>query len=659
MLLHNAGKEGLKDRSPGRHFAVDRRCSDGFPRRREEQQADGGFHAPPRGPANVLGNRMVVPTTPNGYVCSAASSDPMPEITVRTGGAAGDGIASVGDVLGRSLSRMGLHVFGLNAYQSVIRGGHVWFQARASTDPIYSQGDQADVLFALNKETAQIHLPTMNAGSTIVYDPEKFDLADSELPVGTKKLAVPTLAIARKYSTQSILQNAAGMGATAYLAGIPLSVLQQTLSDSFGKKKGDVADWNIGAAGDGYRFAEKNSGANDHAVSPVGAPKPLMTGNQAIALGAAAAGCKFYVAYPMTPASTILHWMAAHAQQLGIVVKQAEDEIAVVNMAIGASFAGVRSMCATSGGGFALMVEGIGMAGMTETPLVVVESQRGGPSTGLPTKTEQGDLNMMLGAGQGDFPRAILAPSNPSEAFQYTVKAFQLAEDWQTPIIVASDFHLSESIMTVDRAEIPFPGPIPSLYTVESNGGEYRRYAYTESGVSPRALPGQPGLQFKAGSDEHDERGHLISDVLSGVPIWVAERAKMMDKRMRKLEGLRTAGPVPNLEGPANSSLSFVAWGSTVGAVRDAMRLLNAKGVTTNLVRIPQVYPMATGILVPMLTQAPKTLLVEANYSGQLGHLIRAETGIDLRNRFLKYDGEPFAPMEIAQRALEVLHNGH
>ena len=583
----------------------------------------------------------------------------MPEISLRTGGAAGDGIASVGEVLARSLARMGLHVFGFNAYQSVIRGGHVWFQARASTTPIHSQGDQADVLFALNKETAQIHLPSMNAGSTVVYDPEKFDLADSELPVGTKKLAVPTLEIARKYSTQSILQNAAGLGATAFLAGIPFPVLQRTLSDSFGRKKGEIVDWNVGAAGAGYQFAEAHSGASDHALKPMGEAKLMMTGNQAIALGAAAAGCKFHAQYPMTPASSILHWLAAHSQQLGIVVKQAEDEIAVVNMAIGASFAGVRAMCATSGGGFALMVEGIGMAGMTETPLVVVESQRAGPSTGLPTKTEQGDLNMMLGAGQGDFPRAILAPADAGEAFRATVKAFELAEAWQTPIIVASDLHLSESMMTVERSEIPFPDSIPSLFTVEPNGGDYKRYAYTDSGVSPRALPGQPGLQFKAGSDEHDERGHLISDVLAGVPIWVAERSKMMEKRMRKLEGLRAAGPLPSLEGPADAPLTFVSWGSTVGAVRDASTSLKAKGVATNLIRIPQVFPIATSALVPLLTGARRTLLIENNFTGQLGHLIRAETGVTLSSRFLKYDGEPFTPTEITQKALEVLHDGH
>ncbi len=583
----------------------------------------------------------------------------MPEISIRVGGQAGDGIASVGEVLSRSLSRLGLSVFGLSAYQSVIRGGHVWFQARGSSSRIHSQGDDCDLLFALNKETAQVHLPSVNRGGTVVYDPEKFDLPDGELPAGVRKLAVPMLTIGRKYTTQSILQNAAGLGAAAFLAGIPLDGLQKTLTDSFGRKKGDIVDWNVRAAAEGHAYAQANASPNDHAVGPAGPPKLLMTGNQAIALGAAAAGCKFLAQYPMTPASSILHWLAAHSQQLGIVVKQAEDEIAVVHMAIGASYAGVRSMCATSGGGFSLMVEGIGLAGMTETPLVIVESQRSGPSTGLPTKTEQGDLNLMLGAGQGEFPRAVLAPSNPGEAYRATVTAFQLAEDWQTPIIVASDLHLSESLMTVERDELPAVPEIPSLVTVEPNGSDYKRYAYTPSGVSPRAVPGQAGLQFKAGSDEHDERGRLISDILSGIPIWVAERQKMMDKRMRKLEGLRARGPPPSLEGSAEADLTFVAWGSTLGAIRDAQPVLAAEGASTNLVRIPQVYPLAVEPLTQLLSAAKRTLLVEANFSGQLGHLIRAETGIALPHRFLKYDGEPFAPREIVFKAREVLADGH
>jgi 2-oxoglutarate ferredoxin oxidoreductase subunit alpha len=582
----------------------------------------------------------------------------MGEISVRVGGAAGDGIASVGETLSKSLSRMGLNVFGLNAYQSVIRGGHVWFQARASTVPVHSQGDSCDVLYALNKETVDVHLPSLSRGGTVLFDPEKFDVPASSLPAGTKALPVPTLAIARKFTSQSILQNAGGLGATAFLSGIPLDVLNAALADSFGKKKGDVVDWNLGAAAAGYAHAQGNSGANDHAISKSGEAKLLMTGNAAIALGAAAAGCKFLAQYPMTPASTIMHWLAAHSHELGIVVKQAEDELAAIHLAIGASFGGVRSMTATSGGGFCLMVEALGMAGMCEIPLVVVESQRAGPSTGLPTKTEQGDLNLMLGAGQGEFPRAILAPANCLEAYRATIRAFQLAEDWQTPILLASDLHLSENYMTVNRSDIDLNIEVPSLYTLQPNGHDYKRYQYTPSGVSPRSLPGQVGLQWIAGSDEHDEKGHLISDVKSGIPMWVAERTRMMQKRMGKLAGLERASELPLVEGPADAPLTFVAWGSTVGAVRDAMTALAAKNVATNLLQIRTVYPLHADFVTGALGHAKATLLVEANYSGQLGRLIRTETGHTFPEKLLKYDGEPFYPHEIVAKAVEVLGHG-
>jgi len=578
----------------------------------------------------------------------------MNEITVRVGGQAGDGIASLGESAARGFSRMGLHVFGLNAYQSVIRGGHVWYQARASDARVYSQGDHADILYALDRATVDIHAADLRSGGTVIFDPEKFTLAGTQLPAGITALELPTLAIARKYTSQSILQNASGLGALAYLAGIPLDVLHPVLRDSFGRKADDVVEWNIGASTDGYQYAAQHAQPSSHVLPRGTEPKLLMHGNAALALGAAAAGCKFLAQYPMTPASTIMHWMAAHSQSLGVVVKQAEDELAAIHMAIGASFAGVRSMTATSGGGFCLMVEALGMAGMTETPVVVVNSQRAGPSTGLPTKTEQGDLNLMLGAGQGEFPRAILAPSNPTEAYQAIVDAFRLAEDWQTPILVASDLHLSENHMTVDRAGIDLNVPVPSLFSVPSNGHDYKRYAYTESGVSPRAIPGQPGLQFKAGSDEHDERGHLISDVHSGIPLWVTERQRMMDKRMHKLQGLVKAVPPPVFEGPTDAPLTFVAWGSTVGAVRDAMVVLSEQGRPTNLLRFPTVYPLDADAVRAAFARTHRTLLVEANYSGQFGRLLRAETGVTLTERLLKYDGEPFFPHEIVARAREL-----
>ena len=516
------------------------------------------------------------------------------EITVRTGGEAGDGIASLGEILSRSFARMGLHAFGMNAYQSIIRGGHVWFQARASTDRRpYSQGDGTDILYCLNRETFDIHRVDLRAGGVAVYDPEKFSIAEGDAPLGTRLLAVPTLELARKYTTQTILQNAVGLGAMAYLSGIPLNVLQSVISDSFGQKKGDVVTWNLGGSADGYEYARTHGSAHDRAVSPRGEGKLLMTGNQAIALGAAAAGVKFLAQYPMTPASSIMHWMAEHSRRLGIVVKQAEDERAAINMAIGASFAGVRAMTATSGGGFSLMVEALGMAGMSEVPLVVVDAQRAGPSTGLPTKTEQGVLILMLGAGQGEFPRAILAPSHPKEAFWAAIDAFRLAEEWQTPVLLASDLHLSESFATLDREEVPLSTlsvePIPTASPHPE--GEYHRYAYTPSGVSPRSVPGQPGLQYVAGSDEHDEKGHLISDVRAGIPMWVHERAKMMEKRMRKLEGLRQAAPPPLLDGSPIAELTFVAWGSSVGAIRDAMAMLETQGIPTNLLYLRTVFP--------------------------------------------------------------------
>jgi 2-oxoglutarate ferredoxin oxidoreductase subunit alpha len=579
----------------------------------------------------------------------------MKELAVRVGGQAGDGIASIGESIARSFSRMGLHVFGLNAYQSVIRGGHVWYHARASEGRIYCQGDSADILYAMDRQTVDVHAPILHPGSTVIFDPEKFPLAPTEVPTGIQLLGVPTLEIARKYTSQSILQNAAGIGATAFLAGIPLDVIHQVLTDSFGRKAGDVVTWNVNASSDGYHFAEKQVKSHPKALPKKSPPKLLMTGNQAIALGAAAAGCKFLVQYPMTPATSIMHWLAAHSRALGIVVKQSEDELASINMAIGASFAGVRTMTASSGGGFALMTEGLGMAGMAEVPVVVVDAARVGPSTGLPTKTEQGDLNLMMGAGQGEWPRAVLAPSNPVEAFRLTVAAFDLSERFQTPVLVLTDFHLAEAMEGVDREEIDFNVPIPSLFTVEPNTPDYRRYLDTQSGVSPRAFPGQAGLNHIALSDEHDEHGGDVSDIRAGIPAAIAWRKKMMEKRMRKLQGLAKAAPPPVFEGPANAPLTFVAWGSTVGAVRDAMAVLHEKGKVTNLLRFPTLYPLDPDVVRSMFARTRKTLLVEGNYSGQFGHLLRAETGVELPHTFFKYDGEPFYPHQIAARAEEVL----
>jgi len=579
----------------------------------------------------------------------------MKEISIRAGGQAGDGIASIGESVTRCFSRMGFHVFGINAYQSVIRGGHVWFHTRASEHPIHSPGDGVDILYALDRLTVDVHSALLNQGGTVIHDPEKFPLTASDVPVGVQILPVPTLEIARKYTSQSILQNAAGIGATTYLAGIPLDVIQTVLADSFGKKAGDIVTWNVGACADAYHFAETKAATHPSVLTKKGAPKLLMTGNQAIGLGSAAAGCKFLVQYPMTPATSIMHWLAAHSRATGVVVKQSEDELASINMAIGASFAGVRAMTASSGGGFALMTEGLGMAGMTEVPVVVIDAARAGPSTGLPTKTEQGDLNLLMGAGQGEFPRVVLAPSNPVEAFNLMITAFELAEKYQTPALVLTDFHLAECWEGVDRNDIHLDVPIAPLVTVEPNTPDFKRYKYTESGVSPRSFPGQAGLNYISLSDEHDERGHDVSDIRAGTPDAVTVRERMMEKRMRKLHGLAKDAPAPVLEGPADAPLTFVAWGSTVGAVRDAMAVLHEKGKATNLLRFPTLYPLDPKVVQSMFAKTHKTLLVEGNYSGQFAHLLRSETGVELPHKFLKYDGEPFYPHQIIAHAVEVM----
>jgi 2-oxoglutarate ferredoxin oxidoreductase subunit alpha len=311
----------------------------------------------------------------------------------------------------------------------------------------------------------------------------------------------------------------------------------------------------------------------------------LVTGNEVISMAAAAAGCKFYAAYPMSPASGILHWMAAHGKELGICIRQVEDEISVVNMAIGANHMGVRGMCATSGGGFALMTEALGMAGIFETPLVVVNVMRAGPSTGVPTKTEQGDLTQALGASQGDFPRIILAPVSIPDCFPTVARAFHLADRYQCPVVVLSDLLISESNETVDPAQLLAELTIDrgELITAnghhhKGNGAPYLRFKDTPSGVSPRAIPGVPGHLFVAGTDEHDEDGVLLSDVYTD-PV---RRKKMVDKRVRKMSTVLDDVPPPLFAGPADADVTLVGWGSTWAVIGEAVDRLNAAGIAAN-----------------------------------------------------------------------------
>jgi 2-oxoglutarate ferredoxin oxidoreductase subunit alpha len=349
-----------------------------------------------------------------------------------------------------------------------------------------------------------------------------------------------------------------------------------------------------------------------------------------------------------------MHWMAKHASDHGLLLKQAEDEIAALNMVIGASFAGVRAMTATSGGGYSLMVEATGLAGMTETPAVIVECMRAGPSTGLPTKTEQGDLNMVLGASQGDFPRLVLAPRNPEEAFEATWRAFNLAESYQCPVFVISDLYLSEMWRTVEPPD--FDVPIVRGLIAEDGQEEFLRYRITETGVSPRSIPGQPDLAFVAGSDEHNEKGDLISDVLAGIPQHVQLRARMMEKRMRKLQYAAKEMRPPELWGPRTAEATIISWGSTQAAAREAVEELGRRGIKARSMEYCDLWPFPAEATKKALKGAKNTIVVEGNYTGQFSRLLRAETGIQVKHHLLKYDGEPFYSGEIVARVEEVVN---
>src|SRR5438874_1507906 len=354
-------------------------------------------------------------------------------------------------------ARSGLHTWTYSSYQSVIRGGHVWTQVRGGLDPLLSHGDDPDVVLCLNQQTMDVHQADVLEGGAIIYDVDSVKPDPTKIRKNVRLIGIPLRKKAQTLSPNALMRNTVALGAAVALFAMDFRHVESAFKDIWGDKKPEIVQQNVAAARLGGDAVKDLGGPLPLGLAYPNQAKYLMTGNEAVCLGALAAGVKFLAQYPMTPASSILHWMALHGPKYGVVVKQVEDELSAMNMAVGAGFAGVRSMTATSGGGFSLMVEAIGQAGMTETPLVAVLVQRSGPATGLPTKTEQGDLNLALGAGQGDWPRAILAPRHPEECFSLTAKAFNLAEIYQPPLIVISDLHLGEGYRTVDKLDFNVP----------------------------------------------------------------------------------------------------------------------------------------------------------------------------------------------------------
>jgi 2-oxoglutarate ferredoxin oxidoreductase subunit alpha len=578
------------------------------------------------------------------------------EFTIGIGGAAGDGLDKSGDTLAKGVSRTGLYVFAYNSYQSIIRGGHIWLRVRIGEEKVYSHGDHLNLLIALNQDTVERHAHEVEPGGAVLYNSDRFTCDSSLLSDGVVALPVPVNEVTKPFGKlQPIMQNTVALGAVTFLAQFDFQSTANVLAETFKHKGQAVVDQNVKILRAGYDYAQERF------VPLVKAQwtfsrirRPFVTGNELFALGAVVAGCKFYSAYPMTPASAILHWMASHGEKCGVVVKQCEDELAVVNMAIGAGHAGVRAMCGTSGGGFALMTEAIGMAGMIEAPVVVVEVQRGGPSTGIPTKTEQGDLNQVFGASQGDFPRVIIAPTDTADCFWTSVEALNLAEKYQLPVLVISDLLVSEHPETIEADALRHDVPIERGELVTNwpkANGPYKRFANTPSGIAPRALPGTEGTEYVAGTDEHDEHGILISDVFTSPPV----RRKMMERRMKKVEAALKDLKPPELEGPAKGLVTLIGWGSSQGVIREARALLAAEGIQANQLHIKYLHPFHAREVTAILKGSKMLIGVEANYSGQFARFLRAETGISLHDNILKYDGEPFEPRIIAEEVKRIV----
>ena len=565
------------------------------------------------------------------------------EMTIRIGGAAGDGVESSGAGFCKALARGGLHIFGLPDYYSRIRGGHNFFSIRISDQPLYSHAEPVHLLLALTKETIPRHRDKVVKGGAIVYDsglkvsPEQWPGSDVQF------LPVPLSDTAKEKAGTVLARNTVALGVALGMTGFDLEPMKSVIRDNFARKGRAVVDGNLAAAEAGYQEGQKYATDFPFRLEriPDAPPRMVVNGTQAFSLGALAGGCRFVAGYPMTPGSPVLHWMAAHAARYGVVTKHTEDEIAAINMAIGAAHVGARALVPTSGGGFALMVEALGLAGMTETPVVIYSAQRPGPSTGLPTRQEQADLLFMLHASQGEFPRFLLAPGTHEECFAAGWRAFNLAEKYQTPAMVLNDHYLVAAVRTLELDSFDFEaveidrGALLSAAELDGLEEEYLRYRITESGISPRALPGHPRAVYVAAGNEHDERGAITEEP--------EMRTAQVEKRQRKLIGMTEEMSGPVRYGPEKAEITFVSWGSTYGPLREAVDRLNAERAgRANLLHFVDLWPFPTEAVTAALEQARRLIGVEGNATAQLATLIRANTGQTIDDTILRYDGRAF-----------------
>lgn len=598
----------------------------------------------------------------------------MGRVSAMIGGEAGFGIMSSGELLAKCLTHGGLWVYTNIEYPSLIRGGHNAIHVTASDEPIVSYYPELQVLIALNKETIDLHIKDIVPGGVVVYDGDEVK-ADDPAYTEHQKRGVFFLSVPLKKLSEAaggaITKNTVAVGAMLAFIGYPFHYIQDGLEETFGKKGGDIITMNVTAAKSGFEYVQTNFG--DKIVHPVrehkDAPKRMMiSGNQSTGLGLIQGGLKWYSAYPMTPATAILQTIIQYGEPYGVVAKQTEDELAAGLMAIGANYAGVRAACGTSGGGFSLMVEGLGLAAICEIPMVYVNVQRAGPATGLPTWSGQGDLRFILHASQDEFPRFVIAPGDAKECFYVAHEALNLAEMFQVPVMVLTDKNLAEHHQTwepystkglvINRGKLLKDGQaVP-----DANYRKFARLEFTKDGVSPRTIPGQKGGHHTMASDEQDRFGDITEDPTN--------RTNRHLKRFAKMEGMAAAIPPPKFytwagngeqqvvvedKHPENADVTLVCWGGTKGPAIESLKLLHKAGVKANVLHVVYIWPFPKVALEEMLEKCKHTIMVEANHLGQLEGLIREQLLRGCDARIHKIDGRPFNPIQMYRDTMKIV----
>ncbi|WP_088072230.1 2-oxoacid:acceptor oxidoreductase subunit alpha [Gottfriedia luciferensis] len=581
------------------------------------------------------------------------------QLSWKVGGQQGEGIESTGEIFAIALNRLGYYLYGYRHFSSRIKGGHTNNKIRVSTTEVRAISDDLDILVAFDQETIDVNFYELRKGGIVIAD-AKFNptIPDS---TDVTLYSIPFTDLATELGT-SLMKNMVAVGASSAILGLSIEVFREVVNEIFGKKGQQIVDKNIEAIARGAEEMREMLGVNVNKMQlseADGKKRMFLIGNDAIAMGALAGGSRFMAAYPITPASEIMEYLIQKLPQYGGAVIQTEDEIAACTMAIGANYAGVRTLTSSAGPGLSLMMEAIGLSGMTEVPLVIVDTQRGGPSTGLPTKQEQSDLMAMIYGTHGEIPKVVIAPSTVEEGFYDMVEAFNVAEEFQVPVIVITDLQLSLGKQTVEplqfekvqirRGKFDYKQELP----VSENKEYFKRYEVTEDGVSPRVVPGMKGGIHHVTGVEHDEMGKPSESPIN--------RNQQMDKRMRKLNNLKFPNPVLVNSKHEDADVLLVGFNSTRGAIEEAMVRLEQEGIKVNHAHIRLIHPFPTNELMPELKKAKRVIVVENNATGQLASIIKMNCGhAEKISSLLKYDGNPFLPKEIYNTCKEgVVLNGN